>query len=94
MNYRMITQMLGRVITIEAALLAVPMAVSLIYGESPLPFLYVMALCALVGGALWRVKPVNHDMYAREGFAQVGRRPNYYRDPREDALILRKEWEV
>ena len=71
MNYRMITQMLGRVITIEAALLAVPMAVSLIYGESPLPFLYVMALCALVGGALWRVKPVNHDMYAREGFAIV-----------------------
>ena len=39
MNYRMITQMLGRVITIEAALLAVPMAVSLIYGERPLPFL-------------------------------------------------------
>ena len=33
-------------------------------------------------------------LYAREGFAQVGRRPNYYRDPREDALILRKEWEV
>ena len=27
------------------------------------------------------------------GFSQVGRRPNYYRTPREDALILRKEWE-
>ena len=33
-------------------------------------------------------------LYEQLGFRQVGRRPNYYRDPREDALILRKEWEV
>lgn len=33
-------------------------------------------------------------LYEQLGFTQVGRRPNYYRDPREDALILRKEWEV
>ena len=33
-------------------------------------------------------------LYEQLGFHQVGRRPNYYRDPREDALILRKEWEV
>lgn len=32
-------------------------------------------------------------LYDRLGFAQVGRRPNYYRSPREDALILRKEWQ-
>ena len=25
------------------------------------------------------------------GFEQVGRRPRYYHNPREDALILRKE---
>ena len=31
-------------------------------------------------------------LYDRLGFHQVGRRPNYYRNPREDALILRKEW--
>lgn len=31
-------------------------------------------------------------LYAKLGFAQIGRRPNYYRAPREDALILRKEW--
>lgn len=30
-------------------------------------------------------------LYRTLGFAQVGRRPNYYLDPREDALILRKE---
>ena len=33
-------------------------------------------------------------LYQKLGFSQVGRRPNYYRDPREDAWILRKEWEV
>jgi ribosomal-protein-alanine N-acetyltransferase len=31
-------------------------------------------------------------LYEKLGFEQVGRRPNYYRNPREDALILRKEW--
>ena len=33
-------------------------------------------------------------LYAKLGFTQAGRRPNYYRNPREDALILRKEWQV
>ena len=33
-------------------------------------------------------------LYQKLGFAQVGRRPKYYRNPKEDALILRKEWEV
>ena len=30
-------------------------------------------------------------LYNRLGFTEVGRRPNYYTDPREDALIMRKE---
>ena len=33
-------------------------------------------------------------LYSKLGFAEVGRRKNYYRNPREDALILRKEWEI
>ena len=32
-------------------------------------------------------------LYDQMGFAQVGRRPNYYTNPKEDALILRLEWE-
>ena len=31
-------------------------------------------------------------LYEKLGFAQVGLRKNYYRNPKEDALILRKEW--
>ena len=31
-------------------------------------------------------------LYEKLGFVQVGLRKNYYRNPREDALILRKEF--
>ena len=33
-----------------------------------------------------------NSLYSKLGFSQVGRRPNYYSAPKEDALILRKEW--
>lgn len=33
-------------------------------------------------------------LYGKLGFIQVGLRKNYYRNPREDAMILRKEWTV
>ena len=33
-------------------------------------------------------------LYEKLGFRQVGLRKNYYRNPKEDALILRKEWQV
>ena len=33
-------------------------------------------------------------LYESLGFSRVGRRPKYYVNPREDALILRKEWSV
>ena len=34
------------------------------------------------------------NLYFAMDFQQVGRRPNYYSNPREDALILRKEWSL
>ena len=33
-------------------------------------------------------------LYEKLGFSQVGRRKNYYHNPKEDALILRKEWVI
>ena len=33
-------------------------------------------------------------LYEKLGFAQIGLRKNYYRNPKEDALILRKEWDA
>ena len=31
-------------------------------------------------------------MYEKLGFAEIGRRPRYYQNPKEDALILRKDF--
>ncbi len=31
-------------------------------------------------------------LYEKLGFMQIGCRPNYYRNPKEDAFIMRKEW--
>ena len=33
-------------------------------------------------------------LYEKLGFSHIGKRPNYYRNPKEDAYILRKEWEI
>ena len=33
-------------------------------------------------------------LYMKMGFVEVGVRRNYYRNPKEDALILRKEWNL
>ena len=33
-------------------------------------------------------------LYEQVGFVQVGERPNYYRHPKENALILRREWNL
>ena len=37
-------------------------------------------------------EPAIH-LYDSMGFVQVGCRPNYYSAPKEDALILKKEWD-
>ena len=34
------------------------------------------------------------NLYTKLGFIEIGCRRNYYRNPREDALILRKEWVI
>ncbi|MGM9550267.1 MAG: ribosomal protein S18-alanine N-acetyltransferase [Faecousia sp.] len=34
------------------------------------------------------------NLYGKLGFRQVGLRKNYYHNPKEDGLILRKEWEI
>ena len=37
---------------------------------------------------------IANKLYNKLGFFQAGRRPNYYSNPKEDAWILRKEWEA
>ncbi|MBE6969678.1 MAG: TrkH family potassium uptake protein [Ruminococcaceae bacterium] len=71
MNYRMIWQVLGRVLGIEALLLLLPTVVCLIYGESPLHFLIVIGIAGVLGCILWRVPVKSREIYAREGFMIV-----------------------
>lgn len=72
MNFRMVWQVLGRVLCIEAGLLLLPLITALCYGESPLPFLVSAAVTGVVGLALWRVRAKSMSITEREGFLIVG----------------------
>ena len=71
MNNRMIAYIIGRILLTEAALLVLPLLVSLLYGESPVPFLIPILLLALCGGAMGWKKPRSTALYARDGLAVV-----------------------
>ena len=52
MNYKMIIHTLGRIFLVEAALLAIPMLVGILYGESnAAAFLIPMGLLLVIGAA-------------------------------------------
>ncbi len=71
MNYRMLGYLLGLLLLLEGALLLLPMLVSIIYRESPLPFLYTIGILLLVGVALVLQKPKERRIYAKDGFVMV-----------------------
>ena len=71
MNYQMIGFVIGRILLTEAALLMLPMAVALVYGEAAAPFLLPALLLALIGLVLGRRQPRRSNLYARDGFAVV-----------------------
>ena len=71
MNYRMICFVIGRILLTEAALLMLPMAVALVYGEAAIPFLIPALLTALIGLVLGLRAPKRSNLYARDGFAVV-----------------------
>ena len=70
MNYRMVFSMIGRLLLLEAALLLLPAACSLIYREESLWALLITAgIALLLGGALWLMcRPKDQTIYAKEGF--------------------------
>ena len=72
MNYRMIAQILGKVLCTIAAVLLLPALVCLIYRESPFPFLIVAVLMGACGAGLLLFRPKLTKIYAPEGFVIVG----------------------
>ncbi len=72
MNYRMIWQILGKVLCTIAVLLLLPALVCLCYRENPMPYLITTAITAVLGGILLLFKPESPKIYAAEGFVSVG----------------------
>ena len=73
MNYRMVFYMVGRLLQLEAALLLLPAAVCLIYGDGGLAAVLISAAIALAVGSGMTLlrRPKNQTIYAKEGFVIV-----------------------
>ena len=71
MNYSIVFRLLGYILMIEGALLLLPAAASLFYGEWMVlgVFLLTAAVSTAVGYVLGRIKPRSKVFYMREGFA-------------------------
>lgn len=71
MNYRMIGYLLGIILMIEAALMSLPLIVSLYYGEPLFPFIITMITILVISLPLAIFKPNDTRIYAKEGFVTV-----------------------
>lgn len=72
MNARLVFNLLGKVMLVEGAVMLLPLAVALIYGEGDVMcFVYSLLLVSAAGGALSLVRTRNDNLRPREGFATV-----------------------
>ena len=67
MNTRMIGFLLGRILMVEAGLLALPLLTALLYGEPLMPWLATMLVLAAIGGVLSLRKPERTGRLCRRG---------------------------
>ena len=72
MNYSMVFYILGHILKFESAFLMLPAIVGLLYGEDDVTaYLFVAALCLILGMILSRKRPESPSLYTREGFVTV-----------------------
>ena len=74
MNYRMIRYITGQLLLVEGALMLLPLAVSLIYGETEtvVAFVLPILILAVLGTGMVIFKPKNQTLRAKDGFVVVG----------------------
>ena len=74
MNYKLVFRLLGRLLMMEAALMAPSLAVSLIVREGDtLAFVYTILITAACGALLgFLLKPKRDDLSAKDGMAVAG----------------------
>lgn len=72
MNRSIILYIIGWILTVEAALLSLPLLVSVIYGEkSGYAFLITIAICLVLGIPFVLRKPTSKVFFSKEGFISV-----------------------
>ncbi len=69
MKKSLVGYVLGWVLVVIGAMLALPMIVAFVYGENDYLYFGIIAVCCLLSGLIiTRFKPKNPQMYPREGF--------------------------
>ena len=72
MNYSIVKYIIGRVLSFEAAFMALPCITAISYQElSGWAFFVSALLCMILSYLLTRKKPENHTYYVKEGFVTV-----------------------
>ncbi|MBQ7902594.1 MAG: TrkH family potassium uptake protein [Oscillospiraceae bacterium] len=73
MNFRVIAKYMGNILMLEAICMIPAVLVALIYNEteSIVPFLIVIAMCAVLGLILSKIKQNNRGIYAKEAYVSV-----------------------
>ncbi|MGN1050792.1 MAG: TrkH family potassium uptake protein [Acutalibacteraceae bacterium] len=74
MNYKVVANILGKIMIIEGMLMILPLLVAVYYGEKNtyLSFIVPIALLILIGGILQVISPKRRMLLAKEGFVICG----------------------
>ena len=72
MNYRMLLFVTGRILAVEAALMLLPLAAAVIFGENILPFIIPILLLVILALLFSSKTPKNTTLSSRDGFVSVG----------------------
>ena len=68
MSFKTVLRTTGAVMLIEAAVMVIMMLVSLLYGESLMPFLVTIGILVILGFPLSRVRSTQKAFFAKEGY--------------------------
>ncbi len=71
MNFRLVFKLTGKTLLVEAVCMLLPLAVALLYGEHPMPFILAIGITSVVGLALTTLKSDTR-FNVRDGFFAVG----------------------
>ncbi len=71
MSYRIVSNILGRILLIEGGLLLAPLITALLYGEDAMPWVWTILIALALGGLSLLFGQSRDDIRIREGFVSV-----------------------